>query len=289
MSKQKIVFSNGLECYYLSSKEETEFIFSEIFTEQQYLRNGIVVNQGDCIFDVGANIGLFSLFVSRLQKDLKIYAFEPIKPTFKVLQENIDLHSLHDVSLFNYGLSSENNAEKLFTFYPNMAGNSTTKPVEKLEQKEIMNVILPQEKVEYFFQNSEVNGEVRTLSSVIDELNIETIDLLKVDVEGEEYEVLKGIEEKDWGKIKQVFAEVHDREGRLEQMQTLLTTHGFDVTVEKNRPLEQIRNLKLSAISINSLNYLIKTAFRLLINYLCKKSNSLVPTVNNINLYAVRN
>ncbi len=248
MSRQKMIFPNGLECYYLSSKEETELIFSEIFTEQQYISNGIVINEGDYIFDVGANIGLFSLFVSRLQKNVKIYAFEPIEPIFEVLQENIHLHSLHNIFLFNYGLSSENNSEKLFTFYPNMAGNSTTKPLEKLEQQKAMNAVLSQEQVKYFFQNSQVNGELRTLSSVIDELNIKTIDLLKIDVEGEEYEVLKGIEENDWGKIKQVFAEVHDREGRLEQMQTLLTTHGFDVTIEKNNLLPTLNNLNLYAI-----------------------------------------
>lgn len=251
MSRKKMIFPNGLECYYLSSKEETEFIFSEIFTEQQYLSNSIVINEGDCIFDVGANIGLFSLFVSRLQKNVKIYAFEPIEPIFEVLQENVHLHSLHNIFLFNYGLSSENNSEKLFTFYPNMAGNSTTKPLEKLEQQDAMNAVLSKEQMEYFFQSTQVKGELRTLSSVINELDIKSIDLLKIDVEGEECEVLKGIEEKDWGKIKQIFAEVHDREGRLEQIRTLLTTHGFNITIEKN--------------------------------------NLLPPTLNNLNLYAVRN
>ena len=202
MSRQKMIFPNGLECYYLSSKEETEYIFSEIFTEQQYISNGIVINEGDCIFDVGANIGLFSLYVSRLQKNVEIYAFEPIKQIFEVLQENIRLHSLHNISLFNYGLSSENNAEKLFTFYPNMAGNSTTKPLEKLEQRDAMNAVLSKEQVEYFFQSDRVKGELRTLSSVINELDVNSIDLLKIDVEGEESEVLKGIEEKDWGENK---------------------------------------------------------------------------------------
>ncbi|RUT04420.1 hypothetical protein DSM106972_046480 [Dulcicalothrix desertica PCC 7102] len=63
----KMTLPNNLECYYLG-KEETEYIFSEIFTEQQYLRHGICINEGDCIFDVGANIGLFTLFLKNLQK-----------------------------------------------------------------------------------------------------------------------------------------------------------------------------------------------------------------------------
>jgi len=233
MSHKKMVLPNNLECYYLS-KEETEYIFSEVFTEQQYFKHGITLNEGDCIFDIGANIGLFSLFISQLQKQVKIFSFEPIKQIFDVLQANIILYSLSNISLFNYGLSSENNAEKLFTFYPNMAGNSTTKPLEKLEQREVMNTVLDKNMVDYFFQNQEVRGELRTLSSVINELDIKFIDLLKIDVEGEEYKVLKGINTNDWSKIKQIVAEVHDIEGRIDKIQGLLKTNGFHITVEKN-------------------------------------------------------
>lgn len=248
MSRQKMTFPNGFECYYLSSKEETEFIFSEIFTEKEYLKHGIVINEGDCIFDVGANIGLFSLFMGRLQENLKIYAFEPIKPIFEVLQDNIILHSLPNVCLFNYGLSSEENHEKQFTFYPNMAGNSTTQPVEKLEQREVMNAFVEKEQVEYFFQSIQVSGKIKTLSSVIKELGIESIDLLKIDVEGEEHEVLKGIEANDWDKIKQIVVEVYDKEGRLERIQKLLATYGFNITIEKINPLPTLDLFYLYAV-----------------------------------------
>lgn len=249
MNMKKMILPNNLECYYLG-KEETEYIFSEIFTEQQYLRHGILINEGDCIFDVGANIGLFTLFVSNLRKVVKIFAFEPINPIFKVLQANVKLHFMPNTYLFNYGLSSSNISAQSFTFYPNMAGNSTTKPLEKLEQKEVMNLALSNDMVEYLFQNQEVIGEVRTLSSVIDELDINTIDLLKIDVEGEEYKVLQGINQNDWSKIKQIVAEVHDIEGRMDKIQSLLKNNGFNITIEKN---------------------------------------SLVPaTLNNFNLYAIR-
>ncbi|MBW4645129.1 MAG: FkbM family methyltransferase [Goleter apudmare HA4340-LM2] len=240
MSGKKMSFPNGLECYYVSSNEETEYIYSEIFTEQQYLGNDIVINEGDCIFDIGANIGLFSLFVSGVQAKVKIYAFEPIEPTFAALEANIKLHSLDNVSLFNYGFSSENNPEKIFTFYPNMAGNSTIKPGDTLAN--IDNVITPDnsEKVENLFEHlfteeQQVRCEVRTLTSVINELGIDAIDLLKIDVEGEEYEVLKGIEAKDWSKIKQIVAEVHDQDGRLEQVQQMLTSYGFKIKTQKRQ------------------------------------------------------
>lgn len=249
MTIKKMTFSNNLECYYISSQKETEFIFSEIFTEQQYLKHGIIVNEGDCIFDVGANIGLFPIFLNQLFHSLKIYCFEPIKPIFEVLSENIHLHSMENVILFNYGISSENHPEVIFTFYPNMAGNSTAKPLEKLEQRDMMKSLLSQEQVDYYFQNQEIRGELRTLSSVINELEIKTIDLLKIDVEGLEYEVLQGIEEKDWRKIKQIVTEVHNTEGRLEKIKRMLIANGFDIIIEKNNLLsEQVNNLNLYAI-----------------------------------------
>lgn len=248
MSAEKINLPNGLECYVLS-REETNYIFSEIFTEQQYIQHGIVVKEGDCIVDVGANIGLFTLFINRLQKHLTVYAFEPIPEIFAVLQENVSLHSLFTTQVFNYGLGSENNSEKLFTFYPNMAGNSTTRPEEKALQQEVMSKVMDDAKLAYFFQSYTVKGRLRTLSSVMDELGIEAIDLLKIDVEGEEYEVLAGIEQKDWGKIKQVVAEVQNCSERLQQVNQLLAQHGFNVSIEHN-PLvpSELNNFNVYAI-----------------------------------------
>ena len=54
---------------------------------------------------------------------------------------------MKNVILFNYGISYENRAEVIFTFYPNMAGNSTAKPLEKLEQRDVMKSLLTQEQV----------------------------------------------------------------------------------------------------------------------------------------------
>ncbi|KAF3885417.1 MULTISPECIES: FkbM family methyltransferase [Nostocales] len=239
MSEKKMTSPSGLEYYYVSSQEETQYIYSEIFTEQQYIGHNIVINEGDCIFDVGANIGLFSLYVSTIQEKLKIYAFEPIPETFAVLEKNKQLHSLDNLFVFNYGLSSENNLEKAFTFYPDMAGNSTTRPGEILvEQESFPSEIRIEDLFKDFFQDEKkIKCEVKTLSSVISELGISSIELLKIDVEGEEYEVLKGIEDSDWSKIKQIIAEVHDKNGRIEKVKKMLTSHGFNIELRKRELL----------------------------------------------------
>lgn len=117
MNMKKMILPNNLECYYLGN-EETEYIFSEVFTEQQYFRHGIMLHEGDCIFDVGANIGLFALFVSQLQKQVKIFAFEPIKPIFKVLQANTLYLSRLGNAIITSLLTSRSNFRHGFCWHP---------------------------------------------------------------------------------------------------------------------------------------------------------------------------
>ena len=80
-----------------------------------------------------------------------------------------------------------------------------------------------------------VNGDF--VAKVIAEESVGWIDLLKVDVQKSEYDVLAGIAEQDWKKIGQIVLEVHDLNGRLTQITSLLGTRGFQVIVEQDEML----------------------------------------------------
>jgi Methyltransferase FkbM domain len=75
-----------------------------------------------------------------------------------------------------------------------------------------------------------------TLSEVLRDYAIERVDLLKIDVEGAELDVLRGIEADDWRKIAQIAAEIHDVEGRLGTVCRMLEGGGFHVDVEQEWP-----------------------------------------------------
>ena len=84
------------------------------------------------------------------------------------------------------------------------------------------------------FDPIRVECEVKPLSLVLEEQQIERIDLLKVDVERAELDVLAGIEERHWPAIRQVVAEVHDEGGRLDLVRSDLENRGFTVVTDQD-------------------------------------------------------
>jgi hypothetical protein len=80
-----------------------------------------------------------------------------------------------------------------------------------------------------FLQRAECS--LRTVSEVIREQNVETPDLMKIDVEGSELDVIRGIDPQDWPKIRQFVVEAHDIDGRIELMRSIFENHGYQVTV----------------------------------------------------------
>ena len=237
---------NGLDVAHLTSPQ-THAIYREIYTDDVYRRHGVVLEDGATVFDVGANIGLFTLFVHQHCKDPRVFAFEPIPTTFDVLSTNVELFDL-GVERFNIGISDREETVP-FTFYPEMAGLSgrfsegdreatssiirnwvervsAERDVSRVENREIDSVVEEYLKAETF------DCRVRPLSSVIAEHGIEAIDLLKVDVEGAELQVLAGIAAEDWPKIRQVVLEIHSKE-LLEKATAMLEARGFELVADE--------------------------------------------------------
>ncbi len=281
---------NGMVVAHLN-KSETEFVYKELWEEQAYLKHGITINEGDCIFDVGANIGLFTLFMGQICKDVSIYAFEPIPPVFDLLRINAENYGLN-VKLFNLGLSSETKSDT-FTYYPQISVISGRFGDADQEREVVKSFLLKQqnlvvndteassqaidELLAERLQSQQFTCYLRTISDVISEHGVEKIDLLKIDVEKSEQDVLSGIQQDDWQKIQQIVVEVHNINGRLEEIAALLKKHGYDLTIEQDTLLEDtvLYNIYAKRPSINK--YLLEPGSSLV-------SDCVKPTWNNVNL-----
>lgn len=244
---RRFTLPNGMEVAY-QSRAEVEFFYKDIFEKEIYLKHRVTLSDGDCVFDVGANIGLFTLFVHQKCRGVRVYAFEPAPPLFETLRQNVARYGV-DAKLFNCGLSSEAKTT-LFTFYPNSSGMSSFY-ADRREEKEALRAIMENqlrqgvagmsrvmrhadELLEERLKSETYDCRLRTASEVIREERLERIDLMKIDVQKSEWDVVAGIGDDDWQKIKQLVVEVHDIGGRLRQMVDLLEARGYRVAVEQD-------------------------------------------------------
>ncbi len=103
--KSRYTLPNHLEIAHLN-KYETEYVYKEIFVDKCYLKHGITLNDGDTIIDIGANIGLFTLFVNQFCKDPEVFSFEPSPVVYNLLKTNSELYG-SNVKTFNFGVSDK--------------------------------------------------------------------------------------------------------------------------------------------------------------------------------------
>lgn len=246
-ARRRYTLPNGMIIAH-QTRVEADHFYEDIFEKQIYARHGITFNDGDCVFDVGANIGMFTLFVHHRVRAARIYAFEPAPPVFETLSMNTAAHGVN-VKLFNCGVADEHKTAQ-FTFYPNSTGMSSFY-ADKQEEQAILRAIMSHhleeqvdgidevmqyadELLEARFKAMPYTCTLRPLKDVIAEQQVERIDLLKVDVQKAELDVLLGVGEENWSKIRQVVMEVHDIDHRLQQITELLERHGFSVVVEQD-------------------------------------------------------
>lgn len=251
--KDEYLLPNGMGIIQQNTNE-TDFLYNEIYERKIYFKNGIQIPVDACILDVGANIGIFMLYVSEHCPKGKVYAFEPISPTFECLKSNTMLCQAN-IKAFNIGLGAEE-AIADFTFYPGYSGLSRLSIYDDQSgNMEMIKAFLRNElqhgepSVEEFMKEGEsillerlqgraCKAQLRRLSSIIKEESIEHVDLLKIDVERSELDVLKGIDDGDWCKIDQIVLEVHTYP-LTNEIFKLLEERGFKVVMEEDELLTE--------------------------------------------------
>ena len=252
-------------------KHETDFTYRAIFEDQTHLKHGITLKDDDCIFDLGANIGQFSLFANLICARPRIYAFEPNPQAFAALIANMRLYQV-DCRVFPYGLS--NKEEKAsFTAYDGFSLLSGLHSVVEEEKALARTFMANQQRegrsntdgmnqeveqlLEQHFASSTLEVTLRTLSQVIDEECIEHIDLIKINVEKSEWEVLQGIRQEHWPRIGQLVVKV-DLTDRLEDIVTLLESHGLQCVIDQDTIMADSRIHTVYAVRPSEERWLIR-------------------------------
>jgi FkbM family methyltransferase len=244
---QRIHLPDGLQVTALN-RAETEFLWEEIFVHQVYLRHGLTLRNGDCVVDVGANIGLFSLWASARVQGLRLHALEPIPELFSVLRTNVSRlpgTEPHEIAL------GKHEGTARFRYYPRATGWSSCQPEDHKPLRESLRAWLKGRSdrpiasrlacfplafstiTRPLFTYRERECALTTLSGFMRKHAIETIDLLKIDVEGSETDVLAGISPDDWPRIRQITLETdqHQLDGIIRLLRSRCY-HVFSETTE---------------------------------------------------------
>ncbi|MFG0248571.1 MAG: FkbM family methyltransferase [Phycisphaeraceae bacterium JB051] len=172
-----------------------------------------IVRPGDTVLDIGANIGLVMLPLSRrVGPTGRIHAFEPNPRLIELLNQTIEHNKLENVTLHPMALGPSTGSLELCIPQVNAGAGSL---VRNRMAENCSNVSVP----------------VQTLSNVVTEHNIQQIDFLKIDVEGFEAQVFAGANVM-FEKVtpKAILFELNDNAdipAREQPVMQLLTQHGY--------------------------------------------------------------
>ena len=145
-----------------------------------------VIQKGDVVVDVGANIGYYTcLYGQAVGLKGTVYAFEPEPGNYTILKKNLELNNRKNVKMYQVALAHTKGTRPLYLCDDNK-GDHTLVPMGDRKTREI-----EISSFDDFFRDQQIN-----------------IKLVKIDVQGFEFEVLKGMEESfKRGFVENVFVE----------------------------------------------------------------------------------
>lgn len=167
--------------------------------------------QPEVILDIGSNIGSSILFFREQFPAARIYGFEPHPATFQVLQKNVS--SLPSVEVFNYGLGA--------------ADASISVPFDDADFSRFMS---KDKTSDWSGPLSPTACQIKHAGSVMKNLGLAKVDLIKIDCEGAEYDVLTSLPGDLLRACKWIVGEMHDESAF--PLLALLAPH-FDLDLKK--------------------------------------------------------
>ena len=152
-----------------------EKIFDKGYFEEEMLDSFMsYLKPGMTFVDIGANIGQHTLFVSRVVGPTgNVISFEPIPHLYEQIKRSTEANAMTNISLFNLGCGDRESRETLYINKANIGASSIVASLKDSKEEQItIHIIKAEDKL----------------------LTYKKIDLIKIDVEGYEYQALLGLE-----------------------------------------------------------------------------------------------
>ncbi|MGI8584328.1 MAG: FkbM family methyltransferase [Chitinophagaceae bacterium] len=180
----------------ISNKTFLMFLRKDSYLEREFLQNGLygswekeslkiwaeLSKRANYILDVGANTGVYSLIAKSLNPSANVFAIEPVDVNFEVLKKNITKNKF-DIIAEKCAMSGEEGTARMFilkdqlNYMSSVNDNRYVKHPEITGQSEVV----------------AIDVSLKTYAYLQEKYKIPEIDLIKIDVEGYEIEVIKGM------------------------------------------------------------------------------------------------
>jgi len=167
--------------------------------------------RGQTVYDIGGNVGVFTLFFSRaVGKNGRVVVFEPHPENYKKIIENVRLNKFDNVEVRQIGLG-EKRYNTTLAFSPLVLGEGSV-----LEDTKACILQRRGAKI--------IHIEIDSLDNQIIAANILKPDLVKIDVEGFELDVLLGMSATIKNYKPKLFIEIHgiDLRRKVENIQKIV-------------------------------------------------------------------
>jgi len=219
MKLSNLHFNNQDFKVYTRSQADKSII-KEIFELREYKEvEAIIKSAHEPIIDAGAQAGFFVLYCRALNPEVKIFALEPDEDNLELLNQHLEINNLKNVEVIPAALAGKSG---LRDFHISTDSHNHS----------LFKVLVPK-------INKNFKIKAFSLDNLLKEKGIEKVALLKLDIEGAEYEVLENFT--DWEKIKNIALEYHDfGENNHKQLENLLFKNGYKV---KSRASKFDKNL----------------------------------------------
>lgn len=185
----------------------------ETFLDRFYEKFGFKLQPGWTIVDIGGGIGEYTLYAALAHPDNRVVAFEPTPSSFTLLQENLQMNHVNNVQALQQAVWSEDGEVLIDT--------ASAEPSQ-------------------FTSGAQAAGGVAvpaiTLQHALQNLELEQVDLLKLDCEGAEYAILFNTQPETLRRIRRIVMEYHDipAGNHHNELVTYLQAQGYRVETYPN-------------------------------------------------------
>lgn len=167
---------------YLDSSDSLRLSVKKEFEPQTTCLIQKNIFSGNIVVDIGANIGFFTLIMSNgVKKEGKVFSFEPELENYKLLSKNVKENNLQNIILENKAVGNKNGSAEMYL--ASKENNIYSQSMHRIFSSKIVS------------QNSTpITIKIIKLDDFFEKLDlIKKINLIKIDVEGAEFDVLKGM------------------------------------------------------------------------------------------------